>query len=62
MKKIALFGGTGRTGKLFLEQAVQKGHPVKAMVRTPAKLDLADFILQQVEEEGYIGEMPFVSY
>ena len=38
MKTIALFGGTGRTGSLFLEKALAAGHRVKALARTPSKL------------------------
>jgi putative NADH-flavin reductase len=38
MKKIALFGASGKTGQLFLQQALAKGYPVKALVRTPAKV------------------------
>ncbi|MEM7656902.1 MAG: SDR family oxidoreductase [Bacteroidota bacterium] len=37
MKSIALFGGTGRTGLPFLQQALEAGHPVKALARTPEK-------------------------
>jgi len=37
-KKIALFGGTGQTGKEFLVQALAKDYPIKALVRTPAKV------------------------
>ena len=36
---IALFGATGQTGKEFLEVALNAGHNVKALVRTPSKLD-----------------------
>jgi len=38
MKSIALFGGSGKTGQEFLSQALEKGHYVKALVRTPEKL------------------------
>lgn len=38
MKKIALFGASGQTGRLFLERALEKGYQVKALLRTPAKL------------------------
>jgi len=38
MKSIALFGGSGKTGQEFLSQALEKGHYVKALVRTPKKL------------------------
>ena len=36
--RIALFGGTGRTGRPFLDQALEAGHDVVASVRTPSKL------------------------
>lgn len=36
--KLALFGATGATGKLVLEQALARGHSVTALVRTPSKL------------------------
>jgi len=36
--KIALFGATGATGQLVLEQALARGHTVTALVRTPSKL------------------------
>ena len=38
--KLAVFGATGRTGKPLVEQALQAGHEVMALVRTPAKLAL----------------------
>lgn len=40
MIKIALFGATGGTGRTFLEQALREAYTVKALVRTPSKLDL----------------------
>jgi putative NADH-flavin reductase len=38
MKKIALFGASGKTGHLFLERTLAKGYFIKALVRNPAKL------------------------
>ncbi len=38
MKKIALFGGSGRTGQHFLEQALAEGYDVRALVRDPKKI------------------------
>jgi putative NADH-flavin reductase len=38
LKTIALFGGTGQTGKLFLQQALLEGYTVKALVRNPEKI------------------------
>jgi len=41
-KKIALIGGTGQTGILFLEAALAAGYEVKAMVRDSKKLSVSD--------------------
>ncbi len=38
MKTIALFGGTGQTGKEFLSQALTKDYRIKALVRTPTNV------------------------
>ena len=37
MKKIALFGGSGRTGQHFLEQALAEGYDVRSLVRDQKK-------------------------
>ncbi len=37
--KITLFGATGRTGKYVLKRALEAGHEVTALVRSPDKLD-----------------------
>ena len=42
MKKIALFGGSGRTGLEFLSLALKQGYAVKALVRTPSKIPFQD--------------------
>jgi nucleoside-diphosphate-sugar epimerase len=36
--KLAIFGGTGRTGKLLVEQALAAGHQVNMLARDPAKV------------------------
>jgi putative NADH-flavin reductase len=36
MKKIALFGASGRTGVQFLDRALAHGYKVRALVRTPS--------------------------
>jgi putative NADH-flavin reductase len=36
--KIALLGGSGKTGQEFLKQALDKGHTIKALARTPSKI------------------------
>ncbi|KAI1427496.1 hypothetical protein F5Y12DRAFT_712031 [Xylaria sp. FL1777] len=33
-----ILGGSGRTGKLIIEEAISKGHSVVALVRTPSSL------------------------
>ena len=38
MEKIALFGGTGRTGRLFLAKAVEAGHQIRLLARSPEKV------------------------
>lgn len=38
MKKIALFGATGKTGNHFLKLALEAGYEVKVLVRNPDKL------------------------
>ncbi|MEQ8705513.1 MAG: SDR family oxidoreductase [Phaeodactylibacter sp.] len=49
MKSIALFGGTGRTGKEFLKKALAKGHKVRMLARTPAKVNTSSAQLEVVE-------------
>jgi putative NADH-flavin reductase len=39
--KIALLGASGRTGRLILERALAAGHSVRALARSPAKLDVS---------------------
>lgn len=39
--KITVFGGSGVTGQLFLEQALEQGHHITAYVRNPVKLKLS---------------------
>jgi len=38
MKRILLYGATGRTGRLAVDYALQQGYAVTALVRTPEKL------------------------
>ena len=37
--KLVVFGGTGLTGKEIVKQALERGHHVTAVVRTPAKVE-----------------------
>ena len=38
MKKIALFGATGKSGRPFLKLALERGYEIRALVRNPQKL------------------------
>lgn len=40
MNQIAVFGASGQTGKLFTELALKNGYEIKALIRTPSKLNL----------------------
>lgn len=40
MHTIAVFGASGKTGKLFTELALKNGYCVRAMLRSPTRLDL----------------------
>lgn len=43
--KLAIFGGSGRTGKPLLAQALERGHEIRALARDPAKLDSQERLL-----------------
>jgi putative NADH-flavin reductase len=38
--KVAVLGGSGRTGRLVIQQALDAGHVVRTLARTPEKLGL----------------------
>jgi putative NADH-flavin reductase len=38
--KLAVFGGTGKTGQHVIQQALDAGHQVTALARTPSKLNI----------------------
>jgi len=40
MKTLALFGASGRTGRHIVEQALEQGYSIRALVRTPEKLGI----------------------
>src|SRR6266496_1735732 len=48
MNKIAVFGASGRTGKLFTELGLKNGYSVKALVRDPSKFDFRHSNLQVI--------------
>ncbi|XP_051532764.1 flavin reductase (NADPH)-like [Myxocyprinus asiaticus] len=47
--KIAVLGATGQTGQQLVNQALQQGHTVTAIVRNPAKLTVTHECLKVVE-------------
>ncbi|MFQ5945468.1 MAG: NAD(P)-dependent oxidoreductase [Anaerolineae bacterium] len=49
--RVIIFGATGRTGRLVVEQALEAGHFVTAYVRNPAKLGIEHARLTVVEGE-----------
>lgn len=38
--KLAIFGGTGKTGQHLVKQALEAGHEVSVLARTPSKLNI----------------------
>lgn len=51
MNKIAVFGTSGRTGKLFTELALKNGYEVKALVRDPSRLELQHSNLEVIQSD-----------
>jgi putative NADH-flavin reductase len=49
--RIAVFGATGDTGRLLVDRALARGHPVVAYARNPGKLDRRDERLAVVAGE-----------
>lgn len=58
MEKLAIFGASGRTGKLLTELALQNGYQVNALVRPSTTLDLEHPNLQVVK--GDVLDLPKV--
>lgn len=50
--KIAILGATGKTGAHALQHALANGHQVRALVRTPAKLDTKHEHLEVVQGDA----------
>lgn len=57
--KVAIFGGSGKTGRYLIQQSLHAGHQVVALVRTPAKLNLQHPNLRVIQ--GSILEAESVS-
>ncbi|XP_067894859.1 flavin reductase (NADPH)-like [Heterodontus francisci] len=47
--KLSVLGATGQTGQFLVRQALEQGHVVKAVVRTPSKLTIQHDNLKVVE-------------
>jgi putative NADH-flavin reductase len=47
--RITIFGATGRTGRHLVEQALEAGHEVVALARTPSKLSIDNHRLSIVQ-------------
>lgn len=54
--RLTVFGASGRTGSLLVEQALAAGHEVCAFVRDKEKLGLEDDRLEIIEGDAYTGE------
>jgi len=50
--KLAVFGATGGTGRLIVEQALRQGHEVLAFVRDPGKFTITDARLRVVQGDA----------
>lgn len=49
VQTLAIFGGTGRTGKPLIEQALNQGYSLRVLVRTPGKLTVNDANLTVIQ-------------
>ncbi|XP_031161727.1 flavin reductase (NADPH)-like isoform X2 [Sander lucioperca] len=54
--KIAVLGATGQTGQYLVNQALQQGHTVTAIVRNPGKLILHHDNLKMVEADIFSAD------
>lgn len=53
MNQISVFGATGRTGRLFVDLALNNGYGVKALVRDSSKLDLQHPNLEVIQGDAF---------
>ncbi|XP_060681856.1 flavin reductase (NADPH)-like [Hemiscyllium ocellatum] len=54
--KLLILGATGQTGQLLVRQALEQGHVVKAVVRTPSKLTIQHDNLKVVKANIFSAE------
>ena len=59
--KLTIFGATGRTGNLLVEQALNAGHEITVLVRDVSKLNLhndrLNVISGQIDDPGKVAEV-----
>lgn len=58
--KVAVFGGTGGTGREVIDQALSAGHEVSALVRQPGRLPLYDrmrLVVGTVGQQAAVAEV-----
>ena len=51
--KLAILGATGQTGQSLVAQALEAGHQVVAVVRTPSKLEIKNDNLTVVQGDVF---------
>ena len=56
---IAVFGGTGQTGKRIVEQALELGHSVTVLARTPEKMNISHPKLEVIQGDALVSEDVF---
>jgi len=57
--KIALFGATGKTGTLVLNNLLAKSYTVTALVRTPAKITITSPKLKLIHWFSLMSNAPW---
>jgi putative NADH-flavin reductase len=55
--KLVVFGATGKTGHLLIQQALDRGDDVTAVVRNPRRMEISHARLQVVEADIFEPEM-----
>lgn len=55
--KLVVFGATGKTGHLLIQQALDRGDEVTAVVRNPRRMEISHARLQVVEADIFEPEM-----
>ena len=56
MVKIALLGGTGGSGSIFLKHALDAGHAIVLLARTPSKVTMTHAKLEVIKGDGTSAE------